>query len=98
MTVIRLNTEEALVKRTGIPHIRSGYWLLQSKQKESRRHSQYYVFCIDNIESDKPQSQPKYIYFIYIKHSAMQWFKCTFQTLYVENSMPKMTVLSMGPS
>lgn len=68
MTVMRLDTEEALfkdlsqktlVEGTGSPHIRSGYWLLQSKRKESRRHSQYYVFCIDNIKSDKPQGQKK---------------------------------------
>lgn len=67
MTVIRRDTEEALLKDlsqktlvegTGTPHIRSGYWFLQSKRKE-RRHSQYYVFCIDNIKSDKPQGQQK---------------------------------------
>lgn len=28
----------------------------------------------------------------------MQWFKYTFQTLCVENSMPKTAVLGMGPS
>lgn len=33
-----------------------------------------------------------------IQLSGMQWFKCTFQTLCVENSMPKMAVLGMGPS
>lgn len=71
MTVIRLGTEEALFKdlsqktlvgvceETGTPHIRSGYWLRQSKGKESSRHSPYYVFCIDNIKSDKPQGQQK---------------------------------------
>lgn len=107
MTVVRLDTEEALFKdlsqkplggvceETGIPHIRSGYWLRQSKRKESSRHSPYYVFCTDNIEPDKPQGQQQQ----QKKHNVQLCSGSNVPSkLYVENSMPKTAVLGMGPS